>query len=108
MLQERLWPNTFVSEANLPNLVSEVRRALNDAASRGRFVRTVHGYGYAFSGAADEDSGDRQRRKPLVSYWLAWEALPIRFEKATTFWAGSLESASGSTCRASLDDTPAS
>ena len=51
-LQERLWPGTFVSEANLSNLVAEVRAALADPARAPRFVRTVHGFGYAFSGEA--------------------------------------------------------
>jgi Tol biopolymer transport system component/DNA-binding winged helix-turn-helix (wHTH) protein len=51
-LQERLWPGTFVSEANLSNLVAEVRAALGDPARAPRFVRTVHGFGYAFSGEA--------------------------------------------------------
>jgi DNA-binding winged helix-turn-helix (wHTH) protein len=77
VLQERLWPDTFVSEANLPNLVSELRHALNDTARHGRLVRTVHGYGYAFSGAVDEDSAARKRSNPVLSYWLAWEKLPI-------------------------------
>ena len=31
-LQERLWPDTFVAEANLSNLVAEVRAALDDRA----------------------------------------------------------------------------
>src|SRR3954467_6918119 len=41
-LQERLWPGTFVSEANLSNLVAEVRAALGDPARTPKFVRTVH------------------------------------------------------------------
>ena len=51
-LYNRLWPNTFVVEANLSNLVGEVRAALGDNPRRPRFVRTVHGFGYAFSEAA--------------------------------------------------------
>ena len=51
-LQERLWPNTFVAEANLSNLVGEVRAALGDPARAPRFVRTIHGFGYAFCGEA--------------------------------------------------------
>ncbi len=47
-LQERLWPATFVSEANLPILVGEVRGALHDDARQPEFIRTVHGFGYAF------------------------------------------------------------
>jgi hypothetical protein len=76
VLQERLWPETFVSEANLPNLVSEIRHAMSDPTSRGRFVRTVHGFGYAFCGVADED-GERKPTKSIVSYWLAWDKLRI-------------------------------
>jgi DNA-binding winged helix-turn-helix (wHTH) protein len=51
-LHDWLWPNTFVVEANLSNLIGEVRRALNDDPRRPRFVRTVHRFGYAFRGEA--------------------------------------------------------
>jgi DNA-binding winged helix-turn-helix (wHTH) protein len=47
-LHDRLWPNTFVVEANLSNLIGEVRRALDDDPRRPQFVRTVHRFGYAF------------------------------------------------------------
>jgi DNA-binding winged helix-turn-helix (wHTH) protein len=51
-LQERLWPDTFVSEANLASLASEVREAIGEKSRSARFVRTVYGFGYAFSGEA--------------------------------------------------------
>jgi DNA-binding winged helix-turn-helix (wHTH) protein len=51
-LQERLWPGTFVAEANLSNLVAEIRAALGDSARAPTFVRTAHGFGYAFCGDA--------------------------------------------------------
>jgi DNA-binding winged helix-turn-helix (wHTH) protein len=51
-LQERLWPDTFVVEANLSNLVGEIRAAIGDDRHGARFVRTVHGHGYAFCGDA--------------------------------------------------------
>lgn len=47
-LQEQLWPNTFVVEKNLANLVSEIRQALGDSSSAPVFIRTVPRYGYAF------------------------------------------------------------
>ena len=47
-LYNLLWPNTFVVEANLSNLVGEVRAALGDNPRQPKFVRTVHGFGYAF------------------------------------------------------------
>jgi DNA-binding winged helix-turn-helix (wHTH) protein len=56
-LQERLWPATFVSEANLPTLVAEIRRALDDSAHDSVFVRTVHRFGYRFVGTATEQAG---------------------------------------------------
>jgi DNA-binding winged helix-turn-helix (wHTH) protein len=49
-LQEALWPGTFVVEANLSNLIADLREALEDDASHPRFIRTVHGFGYAFCG----------------------------------------------------------
>jgi DNA-binding winged helix-turn-helix (wHTH) protein len=53
-LRQRLWPSTFVHEANLPNVVAELRDAIGDDARRPRFVRTVHAFGYAFTGPATE------------------------------------------------------
>ena len=47
-LYDALWPATFVCETNLSSVVSELRRVLDD--SSGRFIRTVHGFGYAFAG----------------------------------------------------------
>jgi DNA-binding winged helix-turn-helix (wHTH) protein len=49
-LQEHLWPGTFVVEANLSNLIAEIRDALGDEPRSPRFVRTSHGFGYAFFG----------------------------------------------------------
>src|SRR5437868_866955 len=49
-IQGALWPGVFVSEASLFTLVSEIRTAIGDDARHPRFVRTVHGVGYAFSG----------------------------------------------------------
>jgi len=49
-----LWPDTFVSDTNLPNLVAELRESLGDDAHEPRIIRTVPRFGYAFSGAAHE------------------------------------------------------
>jgi len=51
-----LWPDTFVSETNLANLVVELRAALGDDAHASRIVRTVPRFGYAFSAHAREES----------------------------------------------------
>lgn len=44
-LFDRLWPDTFVVEANLAVLIREVRAAIGDPAKT--IIRTVHGHGYA-------------------------------------------------------------
>ena len=49
-LTDAIWPETFVEESNLSGLVTELRTALGDRSREGGFVRTVHGFGYAFSG----------------------------------------------------------
>ena len=56
-IHERLWPGTFVSEGTLTSLLAEVRSATGDSARDPHFVRTVHRFGYAFSGAAEELRG---------------------------------------------------
>ena len=52
-LQERLWPDRFVVEKNLANLVGEIRAALGETASAPRFIRTAHRIGYAFRDAGE-------------------------------------------------------
>jgi DNA-binding winged helix-turn-helix (wHTH) protein len=47
-LYDALWPSTFVCETNLAGVVKELRRALGDDARTPRYIRTVHGFGYAF------------------------------------------------------------
>jgi DNA-binding winged helix-turn-helix (wHTH) protein len=58
-LQERLWPDTFVVEKNLVNLVAEIRAALGDDATHPRFVRTVPRFGYAFREPVDRGETGR-------------------------------------------------
>jgi DNA-binding winged helix-turn-helix (wHTH) protein len=40
-IHERLWPGVHVTEANLPNLVVELRAALGVDARRPRVIRTL-------------------------------------------------------------------
>jgi DNA-binding winged helix-turn-helix (wHTH) protein len=54
-LQDHLWPDTFVSEANLPMLVGEIRLALGDSRSTPTFIRTVPRFGYLTAARAALD-----------------------------------------------------
>ena len=72
-LQERLWPDTFVLEKNLVNLVAEIREALGDSASNPRFVRTVPRFGYAFRDSTSEASASGAKsRRADVRVRLVW------------------------------------
>ena len=51
-IQGALWPKTFVADTSLTSLVNEIRTLLSETARKPRFIRTVHGYGYAFEGTA--------------------------------------------------------
>jgi len=81
-LQDRLWPNTFVVEKNLANLVGEIRDALGDDSSNPQYIRTVHRFGYAFR---DVPAGIAARPSPRapgsVSYQIRWEHSRERLEE---------------------------
>ncbi len=73
-LQERLWPDRFVVEKNLANLVGEIRAAFGETASAPRFIRTAHRVGYAF-----RDAGEAKPPRALSpasgrrAYRLIWQ-----------------------------------
>ena len=72
-LVARIWPDTFVGDANLNVLIGEIRRALGDTAQRPQFIRTVHGVGYAFCGEATELQQPVTERRPAATRcWLVW------------------------------------
>ena len=70
-LRTRIWPNTYVVDANLNILIGEIRRALGDSAQDSRFIRTVYGVGYAFCGTAADDSRSRTESLGLFC-WVVW------------------------------------
>jgi DNA-binding winged helix-turn-helix (wHTH) protein len=71
-LHARVWPDTYVVDANLNVLIGEIRRTIDDPPAQQRFVRTVHGIGYAFCGeAADLTGSPAQAPGPRV--WLVWK-----------------------------------
>lgn len=73
-LHTRIWPDTYVVDANLNVLIGEIRRAVADKAERPRFIRTAHGVGYAFCGEAhDLDEPPATPRAPTTRFWLVWK-----------------------------------
>ena len=70
-LHARIWPDTYVVDANLNVLVSEIRRALGDNRQQPEFLRTVHGIGYAFCGTAVQVEAAAAPPGALFC-WVAW------------------------------------
>ena len=70
-LHDRIWPGTYVVDANLSVLIGEIRRALADSAQTPRYIRTVHKVGYAFCGDAEAPPSPRPAGTGS-RYWLAW------------------------------------
>jgi DNA-binding winged helix-turn-helix (wHTH) protein len=66
-LMERLWPGTYVQEVNLSNIIGELRTALGDRSSRRRYIRTVHGVGYAFAADVQEEPANANAARPPAS-----------------------------------------
>jgi DNA-binding winged helix-turn-helix (wHTH) protein len=65
-LHQRLWADTFVSDATLVGLIKEVRRALDDHDATSPIVRTAHGVGYAFAAELQRVA----TALPAVSRWI--------------------------------------
>ena len=79
-LHERLWPGTFVVDANLSVTMAEVRRGLGDDPQEPRFIRTVHRVGYAFSADAREAAASRAASSP-PRVWLLWNERVLRLNE---------------------------
>jgi DNA-binding winged helix-turn-helix (wHTH) protein len=75
-IQEELWRETFVSEGNVTSLIAQIRQALQDDRATSRFIRTVHGFGYAFCGEVAAAPSARARSAAS----LVWErqVLPLQ------------------------------
>src|SRR5262249_46406081 len=78
-LHQRAWPGTFVTEATLASAIAEIRSAIGDSRRKEPLRRTVHGYGYAFSGEVrvPARAGPRAEMSGDASYRLLWNGREI-------------------------------
>jgi DNA-binding winged helix-turn-helix (wHTH) protein len=79
-LQDALWPDTFVAEANLANLVADLRAALGDHAKKPHIIRTVQRFGYAFQAHA-EPEGEAQPGGSAWVFRLIWDDREIALQE---------------------------
>lgn len=80
-IQEALWPDTFVDECNVHGLVSELRAALGDPGRAPRYIRTLHKFGYSFSGAIE---GAVASGEPAVRGLLVFEGRELLLAAGTS------------------------
>lgn len=76
-LHDRLWPDSHVARTSLARLVTEIRHALGDEAGEPRYVRNVHGVGYAFCGEAAPAKAGDAAAAAVFSCSLIWGAHEI-------------------------------
>lgn len=75
-IHQHLWPDTFVSEASLQALISEVRQAVGDNGRKRSVVRTVHAVGYAFNVDVKPDTESVSETRAIRG-WLVGELARI-------------------------------
>jgi DNA-binding winged helix-turn-helix (wHTH) protein len=84
-LHEHIWPATFVSDDSLAKLVTEIRHAIGDEARDARWLRTVHGFGYAFTDDAIVEIRDDDRQLASEPFHrLQWQGREVLLKKAQT------------------------
>lgn len=79
-LRDRLWPRTFVARSSLGRLMVELRAAIGDDARAPRFVRTVHGFGYAFCGIVSQADHTTPPVPSRLVYRLIWGAREVELQ----------------------------
>ena len=67
LMMERLWPGTFVEEANLANNISLLRKALGDSAN---LIQTVPRRGYRFIGEIRNQKAESRNPWVRSGTWL--------------------------------------
>ena len=63
-LMTKVWPDSFVEEANLTVTVSALRKALGETTDGKRYIETVTKKGYRFVAAINEVKGDAAEQNP--------------------------------------------
>jgi DNA-binding winged helix-turn-helix (wHTH) protein len=71
-IRDVLWPATVVGASSLARVVADLRSAIGDDARRPRLLRTVHGFGYSFSGDAAREQAAGPGQADALACRLSW------------------------------------
>ncbi len=78
-LMENIWGGRFVSETAVTSRIKQARRAIGDNGQAQRLIRTVHGRGYRFVGAAREAAPAPAPRHVPIHYAVS-DGLQIAYQ----------------------------
>jgi predicted ATPase/DNA-binding winged helix-turn-helix (wHTH) protein len=90
-LLDEVWRHRFVTESALSSRVKSARRAIGDNGRDQRMIRTVHGRGYRFVAAVEEDESTPGARTALIGNAVRaapTERPPVRLPVQTTPFVG--------------------
>lgn len=76
-IHDAVWPVTCVSASSLGRVVADLRAALADDARHPRYLRTLHGFGYAFSGEVEDEAEAAPGPFDALACRLVWGAREI-------------------------------
>jgi DNA-binding winged helix-turn-helix (wHTH) protein len=65
-LLKKVWPDTFVEEANLASNISQLRKALGDGENGQRYIETAPKRGYRF--VASVKKVEDERAEPTIQW----------------------------------------
>jgi DNA-binding winged helix-turn-helix (wHTH) protein len=80
-LHTLIWPDANVTAASLASAASDLRAALDDRRRRPQFIRTVHGFGYAFCGRAEQIGAGPPAPAEGRAYRLIWRRREIELSR---------------------------
>jgi len=75
-LMKKVWPDTFVEEANLSYNISLIRKALGDGENGQKFIETVPRRGYRFVAGVRESGAEQAKITEAAAHKTEGEARP--------------------------------
>ncbi|HSG41430.1 MAG TPA: tetratricopeptide repeat protein [Thermoanaerobaculia bacterium] len=76
-LIQKVWPDSYVTEANLTQNISSLRKALGERANDHRYVVTVPGRGYSFVADVTEVAREQTGEHAMSGYLQESRDLPV-------------------------------
>jgi DNA-binding winged helix-turn-helix (wHTH) protein len=88
---DAVWPETFVGDAVLKDVVRQLREALSDCAHNPCYIQTAHRRGYRFIAKIAPACSEAADQNPAAAAWEG-ESLPAAISASWSFssWSGFL------------------